>query len=391
MVSKRVNPVLSPVEEISWVLLRGATSLLSVIPAVLWISRFIGKGIVDIVIHLVVLCLHLVLDYVLFYVAEWLYTPLNRFVFPGIHREFTRYGKHSHEYLHILRQLSPKEHEAQLAKLNHPLSVVNVLELVPFFRRLMYYLAGSTDNLALNRSKKRIPVVYIHGGGFICNNTATMVPSMTPYVREGHDVYMVEYPYAPYSRFPTQIISSLRALKHVRESGIDTVALVGDSAGGNIAAMVALFLGNPDLFDELRMWFLRKTGEDMAKWSFPKVTRLAVLYGLLDRKSFRGSSKCEFGIDQVVFRSYASHHLGGRITPLDYKLAHLRNLPPTLVIVGTADIIYESSLAFYAELRSAGVPAALTEYPNASHGFTGMQWSQHYWPSMREVHAFLDI
>lgn len=77
---------------------------------------------------------------------------------------------------------------------------------------------SSTVHLSCNRlgstSKigSPIPILYIHGGGFVAANAAVLMQSVTPLVREGFTVYCIDYPLAPDNRFPIPVISVLRAM-----------------------------------------------------------------------------------------------------------------------------------------------------------------------------------
>ena len=77
------------------------------------------------------------------------------------------------------------------------------------------------------------PIVYAHGGGFICASSELLTHSLTPLVRAGAPVYSIDYPLAPEHPFPAAVVSILRTIAWVkRRTGCASLTLLGDSAGG---------------------------------------------------------------------------------------------------------------------------------------------------------------
>lgn len=77
-------------------------------------------------------------------------------------------------------------------------------------------------------------VVYLHGGGFVACNSEVLLHSLPcPLARAGFSVYSIDYPLAPEDAFPSAPLSTIRALRHIKEAytGTDEVVLIGDSAG----------------------------------------------------------------------------------------------------------------------------------------------------------------
>ena len=96
--------------------------------------------------------------------------------------------------------------------------------------------------------KSAIPIVYVHGGAFVAVNSELLLHQGTPIARAGHQIFSLNYPLAPEARFPEAVIAIIRALAHLKEAhGIQSLALFGDSAGGNLVTLVAAILSNRDL------------------------------------------------------------------------------------------------------------------------------------------------
>lgn len=208
-------------------------------------------------------------------------------------------------------------------------------------------------------------VVYLHGGGWvigsvdthdsICQQLASQVPAL---------VVSVDYRLAPEHPYPAAIEDAVAATRwvhgHANEFGGDPgrMAVAGDSAGGNLAALVALALrdaGGP----ALRFQLLVYPAVDLT-CSFPSHIENAEGY-LLTADSIRW-------------------FLGHYIAEADAKtpaaspffVDDLSNLPPALVITAEFDPLRDEGEAYAARLAEAGVPASATRYDGMIHAFFGM-------------------
>lgn len=75
--------------------------------------------------------------------------------------------------------------------------------------------------------------------------------------------------------------------------------------------------------------------------------------------------------DEYFLRAYCGSAADRTHPDISPIYADLSDLPPTLVVVGAADILLEDNLAMAARLLAAGVEVDLRVYPEAPHGFTG--------------------
>ena len=176
----------------------------------------------------------------------------------------------------------------------------------------------------------------------------------------GAVVVHVDYRLAPEHPFPAAHQDCVAAIEwafdHVDELGgrPDRVAVAGDSAGGNLAAAVALHC--------------RDTHR-------PLVAQLLVYpaVDLTGGMTASGDDGFFTGQDDWVERQYLgdlSRATGPRVSPLHAE-SHA-GLAPAVIGIGHHDPLLAQDLAYAAALRSAGVPTVLREYPDLVHGFFGM-------------------
>ncbi|MBP3085893.1 alpha/beta hydrolase [Mycolicibacterium fortuitum] len=212
-------------------------------------------------------------------------------------------------------------------------------------------------------AEPRLPVlVYLHGGGLVMGSNR----SFEPLARElahasGAAVVAVEYRLAPESPPPAQFDDAYVATEwvagHADQVGVDAgrLAVVGDSAGGSLAAAVALAArdhGGPQLCAQVLLY--PGLDRDMGAASITSMPNAPLLrhedivymHDLVDRGGVPR--------DPYQVPAYASD---------------LSGLPPAIVVTGECDPIRDWGERYAARLRDAGVQTTLTRYPGMYHGF----------------------
>jgi acetyl esterase/lipase len=213
---------------------------------------------------------------------------------------------------------------------------------------------GGTDPLPL--------VVHFHGGGWtvgsldasdwLCSNVAVALPAV---------VVSVDYRLAPDHRWPAAAEDCYAALVDLVDRaaalGADParVAVMGDSAGGNLAAVVSL-MSRDRSGPAIRFQGLVYPATDLTLGS-PSIAQNAHAPILTQD-------------DVVAFRD---HYLGGQDPRQPYAsplhAADHSGLPPALVQVAEHDPIRDDGVRYADALRAAGVPVRLTDYVGMPHGY----------------------
>ncbi len=206
-------------------------------------------------------------------------------------------------------------------------------------------------------------LVFFHGGGWTIGDVDTHDVLCRQLALGGRCVvFSVDYRLAPEHPFPAAVEDCFFATHHVsshaRALGVDRarVAVGGDSAGGNLAAVVALIArdrGAPALCYQLLIY----PATDQ-RCTLPSHGRNGEGY-LLTRE----------GID-FFRRAYLPHtkdHTDWRASPL--LAASHANLPPAFVLTAGYDPLVDEGRAYAERLAAAGVEAAYVEYPDMVHGF----------------------
>ena len=199
------------------------------------------------------------------------------------------------------------------------------------------------------------PLLYAHGGGFVLGGIASCDHICRRLaVEAGVVVVSVEYRLAPEHRFPGPLHDCEDAVDWVLEQGWDASRLVvgGDSAGGNLAAALALRL--------------RDRGTPLAGQLlvYPAVDMTSSSEGL---RSYRG-----LGLSVEDCLMCADMYLGDgdRTDPYASPLLapDLSGLAPALVVVVEEDPLRDEGAAYAARLLEAGVPARLLDVDGHVHG-----------------------
>lgn len=211
-----------------------------------------------------------------------------------------------------------------------------------------------------------LPVlVYFHGGGWVIGDIeAADVPCRRIANRARCVVVSLEYRRAPEHRFPAAADDAYASVQwlaqHGAELGVDTrrIAIGGDSAGGNLAAVVALMA--------------KERGE------FAPCFQL-LLYPVTNH-AFDTDSYRDNGDGYLLTRDsmawFWQHYLGdadGQHPHASPLLASDHGgLPPALVITAEYDPLRDEGEAYAHRLAAAGTPVELKRYDGAIHGFCWM-------------------
>jgi len=214
---------------------------------------------------------------------------------------------------------------------------------------------------------ERLPVlVFFHGGGWVSGNIETHDPLCRAIAEEaGIAVISVEYPRAPEEPFPAPLMACHAAVAAVAAGqagdGVDRtrISVGGDSAGGNLAAAVAL----------------------LARDKGPAIAHQLLLYPVIDT-DFGNLSYTESGADYFLtapmMRWFWAQYVGeaGIDSPdplaAPIRAESLAGLPPATVVTAEHDPLRDEGEAYAARLEEAGVPVTLRRADGMIHGFVSM-------------------
>jgi acetyl esterase len=209
-------------------------------------------------------------------------------------------------------------------------------------------------------------IVYFHGGGWVIGGLDTHDGTCRALATAaGTTVVSVDYRLAPEHKYPAAADDCYAALlwvaQHGREIGIDPsrLAVAGDSAGGNLAAVTAL-LARERRGPALRMQLLIYPVTDHR----------------FDNASYRDNAEGYF-LTTKQMKWFWDHYLeradqGDELSASPMRAKDLAGLPPALVITAEYDPLRDEGESYAARLREAGVPTELVRYDGQIHGFFAM-------------------
>ncbi|HEX4183214.1 MAG TPA: alpha/beta hydrolase, partial [Caulobacteraceae bacterium] len=213
--------------------------------------------------------------------------------------------------------------------------------------------------------ESRPAILHIHGGGFM-GGSARYVVRDCQELALAHDavVVTVEYRLAPETPFPGPLDDCYAALswlhRNARDLGVDAsrIAVKGESAGGGLAAMLALAArdrGDVPLCAQILLYPMLddRTGSTRkASATIPYFwTPQANVYGWT----------CLLGVPA------GSPDVPAGAVPA--RVANLAGLAPTFIGVGSIDLFVDEDVTYAERLRAAGVPTELLVLPGAFHAF----------------------
>lgn len=212
----------------------------------------------------------------------------------------------------------------------------------------------------------RPAIIHTHGGGFVLLSAKDYVPLAQDWAADlDCFVATVEYRLAPETRYTGSIEDNYSALRwvyrHAHELGVDParIAVMGESAGGGHAALLAL------------------TARDRGE---VPVAFQALIYPMLDDRT--GSSRQPPGNEgriiwtapdnRVAWEAFLGQKPGTATVPaaaVPARREDLAGLPPAFIGVGSIDLFCDEDMRYAQRLAAAGVATELSVAPGAFHGF----------------------
>ncbi len=220
--------------------------------------------------------------------------------------------------------------------------------------------------LGTDPAEKLPALIYFHGGGWLLGDL------------ESHDgvcrrfaniarcrVVSVDYRMAPEHKFPAAVDDSAAATRWVMANagslGIDAsrVAVGGDSAGGNLAAVMALMARDGGL---------------------PPVVFQLLIYPATDMRMVTGSSQTVtegVPLTSATMRWFIDHYMPNAEDKNDWRASPLRALDlsgaaQALVLTCTYDPLRDEGIAYAQRLEREGVPVTHMHFSDQTHGFMSM-------------------
>lgn len=229
-------------------------------------------------------------------------------------------------------------------------------------------IAGNVDVRLVRpkNSNEILPVtIYIHGGGWVMGDKETHDMLIRKLSNCTNSVIaFVNYSRSPEAIYPTAINQIYGVLKYLYENpqdfniDSDRIAIAGDSAGGNMAAAIALKAKNE---------------------GGPKILFQALLYPVTDADMDTDSYK-QFKdgpwLTKKAMEWFWNAYLPDKklrddiyVSPLKATVCQLEDLPPALIIVDENDVLRDEGEAYARKLDKAGVDVISVRINNTHHDF----------------------
>lgn len=209
-------------------------------------------------------------------------------------------------------------------------------------------------------------VVYIHGGAFLLGSLNTHDHVARELANAcGAVVVSVGYRLAPENAFPAGLEDCFAAVRWVAEHGSDigwdgtTLALAGDSSGGNFVAVVAAMAHDAGV-NAITHQVLYYPSVDL---DFDE-----------DRYASLRTNAVGYGLETAGLKPFNAFYIESGADPADPRVSPIKRedltgLPPALIITAEHDPLRDEGEAYAGRLEAAGVPVSLHRYAGAGHGF----------------------
>jgi acetyl esterase/lipase len=250
-------------------------------------------------------------------------------------------------------------------------------------RNLSYGDAGKRNLLDIYRPRsggQGCPtLLQIHGGGWVIGQKDQQgLPLMHHMASRGWVCVAPNYRLSPKAMFPDHLVDVKRAIAWIREHGAeygadpDFIVVTGGSAGGHLAALVALTANDKDL----------QPGFEKVDTSVAACVPFYGIYDFLERHGARGRASMRPFLEKMVMKCSPEQHRERWEKASPISLVH-PDAPPFFVIHGTHDSLafVEDAQHFVTRLREVSRnPVVYAELPGAQHAFETFH-------SLRGAHA----
>lgn len=243
--------------------------------------------------------------------------------------------------------------------------------VIPVFKTTDRNILGRAGQIPIRiyfpNEKKQLPILtYFHGGGFVIYGLDSHDHVCRRLCRDNEAIVVaVDYRLAPEHKFPAAPEDAYDALVWVSENAAslggdpDKLAVIGDSAGGNLAAIVSQMARD-------------KNG--------PTIAAQVLVYPVVDARMGHPSIK-ENGkgniLTEDLMRWFLDHYKNLEADIFNPYMSPLlaedfSNLPPALVQVAGLDPLRDEGIDYAAHLKAAGNQVQMTTYQGLTHSFFSM-------------------
>lgn len=222
----------------------------------------------------------------------------------------------------------------------------------------MIFADGMVQRIPIRRYRPRkigtrTILLYLHGGGFVVGSLESHHAICAEIAdAAGAELVSVDYRLAPEYRWPAQTDDGFAVLKHLLSAN-NKVVLIGDSAGGNLAAGLALRARDEELSGIVGQVLIYPT-----------------LGGSLDAGSYVEMAEAP-GLttaDVAYYREILQAPVGAEIAePLN--ASSLAGLPPTFITVAHFDPLRDDGRQYAARLAAEGIEVQFREEPQMVHAW----------------------
>ena len=252
----------------------------------------------------------------------------------------------------------------------HSKSIAPLVEGVKTTRRNIVNTKLGVDVVVYIHQPSRVgeladsALLHIHGGGYVMGSATHSEPQLRSWAKQFNCmVVSVEYRLAPEHPFPAALLDCFAALEwlHVEAASLNVdpakISVLGESAGGGLAAALALYA---------------RDHSDI------KIAHQILLYPMLDHRNTLEADDDNFEThiwsrknNQFAWAAYIGASVDDSM--MSYASPSYaekwQGLPPTYLCVGSIDLFYQENCDYAKKLRAAGVSVELDVYPRAYHAF----------------------
>lgn len=197
-------------------------------------------------------------------------------------------------------------------------------------------------------------LIYLHGGMFVLGSLEGYKAMISHFSTAfSVKVLFIEYSLAPEKPFPNGINEVLKVYRAFHRKYPDSkIAVMGDSAGGGLAATLVKMVSDEKL--QIPSGVIL-----MSPW----------LYLRCNTESYETRKLLDPILTKEKLVEYGNYYVGNHWNEADPGQFEYKSFPPLLILVGSNEILFDDSKLFYEKIKSLQPEIQMKEYENQIHGW----------------------
>ena len=195
-------------------------------------------------------------------------------------------------------------------------------------------------------------IIYLHGGSFVLGSIQSHKPMVSHFASALFaKILFIEYALAPEKPFPNGVNDVLKVYRgFIRKYPNSKISIIGDSAGGGLCVS-----------------FINMAIKEKLQMPSSVIFISPFIYLKCNTESYETRKKIDPILTKDVLTEYANYYVADNWNEADPGELNFNSFPPLFILIGSNEILFDDSKAFYEKIRPLQPGTKMKEYINQNH------------------------